>query len=43
MLIRKARTPVLFYRKVRPGYLYALYVRDIKNNSKLNTKIIMLN
>ena len=26
MLVRKARTPVLFYRKVRPGYLYALYV-----------------
>ncbi len=34
MLIRKARTPVLFYRKVRPGYLYALYVCDIKKNSK---------
>jgi hypothetical protein len=37
MLIRKARRPVLFYRKVRPGYLYALYVCDILKKLQVYT------
>jgi len=34
-LVRKARTPVLFCRKVRVEYLYALYVLPYTNAKKL--------